>query len=684
MKLEDITLNHIRILKVVHDCQSFSKAATELGYSQGLISKKVKQLEDYFGTRLLKRSPGLVCLTNKGERLITKFCGLYEDVEALHQEFQTSGLDLTRHELVVGTTSLLSAVWFDQYLHRFRMCFPERQIRWQVVDTDQFARLSQDEFDFLVNTSSAYQSQHCCNRLQTYRLFWVDLSSKVPVSQAQVNSDGIRLRCIPFNQLILLEEIWNDLSRGGIEELDLLSQAIVVNGYQDLLQRLVNEKKSTILPGFCLTVLQQHYNLQATAILDAGKYGIHIHVPSHSELLILAESLVRSFQLEQDHLETLPQLPVSMRSQKPEGQQGNPVRIGLQRDSIGQVIAGNGVAYIADQLRLSPPEFAIFPDTGIDHDFELQVNLFASSDLITRQMQQDELDIAILDDIALLRNGSNFFDNLNFGSKLIGIASYNISGRDISILVPRNSEINSIKDLKNKQVSVLFGSNSHRFLITVFDSYGYDIEKDCTLINEDSRTASSSLVNESIDAHVCCQAFAAQLEKHRFGRRLDLAKDQNIRLPSLRGIVCRSQFIREHPQAVITYLYHLILANYWFLSNPMQSARKLAQLANFNPAMILSYFDADSGNRIDPTLKPQWSWLLKTLNRRLEGHAGIAKFDVDFWIDDYFLRLTYSLLGIDYHFQQVSFANEFSNSYFADEKFSKYMEFLASRQRRCS
>ena len=127
MRLEDITLNHLKILKTVHDCKSFSKAAENLGYSQGLISKKVKQLEDYFGARLLKRAPGFVSLTNKGEKLIAKVYGVYEDVEVLYEEFQNTAFDVANQELVIGTTSFLSAVWFKQYLHRIMLCFPREK-----------------------------------------------------------------------------------------------------------------------------------------------------------------------------------------------------------------------------------------------------------------------------------------------------------------------------------------------------------------------------------------------------------------------------------------------------------------------------------------------------------------------------------------------------------------------------
>lgn len=676
MKLEDITLNHLKILKTVDDYNSFSKAAKVLGYSQSLISKKVKQLEDYFETRLLQRAPGSVGLTSKGKRLVARVEGVYEDVETLHKEFQNTVFDQTREELLIGTTALLSAVWFKQYLYRITLCFPEQKIREQVtVHTNQFSTSNQCKFDLLISNSSAYQGQHCCNRLQTYQLFLVDFCADAQDSIASIALP----EAIDFTQIILITEIYQDLDRSKAFPPEILDKAQVVDHYTDLLNTLAKTQKSTILPGFCLAPIRQKYNIVTSHIRGISEYGIYIHVPNSSELLILAESLVRSFQLEQDALESHPNFCLKTSPSKDRGSGTVSLRIGLQRDSIGQIIAGYGVAHIADQLRLSPPGYLNFPELEIDQNLNIEISPFASGDLMIRQMQKDEIDICILDDIALLRNGSAFFNDLGFNSKLIGVASYNISGKDMMIALPKSSTIESIYELKNKRISVVFGTNAHRFIIALFDLCGYDIDEECTLINEDYRSASNSLFNDRIDAHVCCETFFFQLEKHKFIKRLDNAHMPHIRLPSIRGIVCRSAIIREYPQSLITYLYYLIIANHWFLSNPMQAARKLSQLATFHPTQILNFFDASSGNRIDPTLKPQWSWLLKTLNRRLENRYGISKFDVDFWVDDYFLRLTYSLLGVDYHFQQVSFANEFSNSYFVDEKFSKYMDFLQAK-----
>ncbi|MBE9061393.1 LysR family transcriptional regulator [cf. Phormidesmis sp. LEGE 11477] len=678
MKLEDITLNHLKILKTVHDHQSFSKAAEVLDCSQSLISKKVKQLETYFDTRLLKRSPGAISLTHKGERLVSKVYSVYEDFEGLFEEFQSEIFDPASQEIVIGTTSLLSALWFKLYLYRIMLCFPDQKIRQTVTSTNDFSSSERENLHMLINSSSAYQSQHCCNRLQTHQLFLVAFGSTNQALRSQRSGQtALPREKIDFEQIVLLEEVYRDLSKSLPSQPEALNLAQLVSSYQDLINTLVNTHKSTILPSFCLAPIRQKHEISALPIQGVRDYGIYIHVPNTSELLILSESLVRSFQLEQDALEPQPKFYLS--PNRSFNQAAAALRIGMQRDSIGQIIAGHGVNYISEQLRRSPPDALDLPEAGIDKHLDLQVSLFSSGDLMTRQMKRDDIDICILDDMSLLRNGSTFFDQLGFNSKLIGIASYNIAGEDISIVLPKSSKIKTVAELKGKRISVLLGTNAHRFIVTLFDSCGYDVKVDCTLIDEDSRTASNSLANSSIDAHICCTTFARQLEEHNFSRTLDQSQTSTIRLPSLRGIVCRSEIIRDHPQAVITYLYYLVLANSWFLSNPDQAAHKLSQFANFHPAQIFDFFAISSGNRIDPTLKPQWSWLLKTLNRRLENRYDISKFDVDFWIDDYFLRLTYSLLGLDYHFQQVSLASEFSNSYFVDEKFSKYIAFLNAK-----
>ncbi|MGJ3245881.1 MAG: LysR family transcriptional regulator [Elainellaceae cyanobacterium] len=669
MKLEDITLNHIKILKTVNDCQSFSKAAKKLGYSQALISKKVKQLEDYFGTRLLTRSPGLVCLTNKGKKLVAKTHGFFDGMESLQQEFQAS-FNGVGEEIVVGITPLLSEAWFEKYTRRFNMCFPGKDIKKEVTLSNEFSPSGSSSPNLLINNSSAYRESHPCNRLQTYRMLLIDFN----VDTDDHKTSTVSVKDIDFSNVFLLEEVYRDLLRNRFIDKVNLSRASTFIGYTDVIESAIAHQKSTILPECCLIDLKKYKPVCYSTVRDTNEYGIYIHVPLHSELLVLAEGLVRSFRLEQDILEE--SYTTSFQISDSSTNEIGTLRLGIQRDSIGQLIAGHGVKYISEILRSSSLDYTSLKNLEISREFELQISLFTSGELMNRQMKKGELDICVMDDISLLNNGSLFFDDLSFGSKLIGIASYNILGQDISIVLPKTSHITSVQELKGTRISTPFGSNSHRFIINLLNLCGININADCTLIDEDPRTASNSLATGSIDAHICCETFATLLEEYNYSRRLYQAQDFNIRLPSLRGIVCRSQFIRDNPKYVIAYLHNLAIANHWFLTNPVDAAHTLSRLINVNSAQVLKFFSSNFGTRIDPTLKPQWSWLLKTLNRRLEGNYGISKFDVDFWIDDYFLRLTYNLLGLDYHFQQVSFSSELSNSYFVDEQFSKYMEVL--------
>ncbi len=670
IKLEDISLNHIKILKAVDDCGSFSKAAEKLGYSQALISKKVKQTEDYFGVILLNRSPGSICLTNKGKKLISQTLNVVETVENLREEFQTT-FSAEGEDLILGATNLILEVWLKQYLQRFQLCFPGRNIKDIAVKNSIFFSNSQLlEMDLLLNSCSGYKEQHHCTRLTTHKILLVSFGASKYINEHSL----IKINDIDLADIVLLDEVHHELSKNELL-MKKLSGVKVLHSYQDVLSYASENQKITILPDFCQADIISHYKVLTLPIQDINQYGIYLHVPRFSELLISAESLVRSFRLNQDNLESLPNVNLILVSGSPKEE--NVLRVGIQSDSIGQLVAGYGTKYISDLQRVpSSLEQPIFKNLEINRDFELQILPFPSGEQMNRQMKRGELDICILDDISLLNNGSQFFDDLSFSSKLIGIASYNLLGQDINIVVHKDSAINTVQDLKGKRISTLFGSNAHRFIITLFDLYDMDVSQECRLVNEEPRKASKSLASKTIDAYVCCHTFASILEGYTFVRKLLLSQTVSLRIPSIRGIVCRSQFIKENPKIVVAYLHDLVVANYWFNSSPIKAADLLTKVIDVRKTQLNQFFNPVFGNRIDPTLKPQWSWLLKTLNRRLEGKYGISLFDVDFWIDDYFLRLVYNLLNLDYHFHQVSFASEFSSSYFVEEQFSRHMKVL--------
>ncbi|HEY9658165.1 MAG TPA: ABC transporter substrate-binding protein [Allocoleopsis sp.] len=572
----------------------------------------------------------------------------------------------------MGVTAL-SEVWLQQNLHRFQLCFSGRDIRKIRVENGKFfADLQALKFDALINGLPAYREKHHCTRLTTHHLLLVAFGSSPSPSKGDW-SKTISSSDINFADVVLLEEVYQELTKHQGVNLDRLKQAVVLNHYEQLLEFADKNKKLSILPDFCCDRITTQQQISTQLIQGLHEYGVYMHVPHFGELLVSGESLVRSFRLDENNLET--STPVHLIIKNEPAQEENVIRVGFQRDSLGQIIAAYGTKYISDLFKRSVVSLDI-KNVEIDRSFDLKIIPFASGNEINKQMKRGELDICILDDVSLLNNGFCFFNDLSFGSKLIGIASYNLLGQDISIVLPQKSQLNSVYDLRGKRIATLFGSNAHRFIITLFDLYGMDVSQDCKLMDEDPRTAATSLLSESIDAYVCCSTFASILTEHIPTRELSQDPALHIKLPSLRGIVCRSQFIKENPKFVIAYLHDLVIANYWFTANSGKAIAILSQLLGISKAQITQFFNPASGSRIDPTLKPQWSWLLKTLNRRLNGKYNISLFDVDFWIEDYFLRLVYNLLELDYHFQQISFSSELSNSYFVEEKFNRYMRVI--------
>jgi molybdate transport repressor ModE-like protein len=671
MKLGDITLNHIRILKTVDQHGSFSHAARHLGYSQALISKKVKQLEKYFDCPLLTRTPGSVRLTNNGKRILAKATHIYDDLESLQQEI-AAPINSLGDKIVIGISPFLSAVWFQVVKDRFSMCFPDKEIIHVQANGNSFTSVDLEPIDLIINNTSAYNEEHPCTRLKTYRfvLASFDEKAKNELQNLTQNQD------IDFSNLLLLKEVKQELLRNGSVDKKLLEQTSQVDSYSDLVELLLQGERATIVPEFCTVDMKNRGSLYCNCLYDINEFGVYIHVPPFSELLIIAEGLVRSFRLDQDDEESSKtgQAPVlRFPSSKSEI-----LRIGIQKNSLGQLIASYGVKYISNSIKASSLSSKKINDLSIYRNFEVEIYPYSSGEEMNKKMKKAELDICIMDDISLLNNGSSFFDGLNFYSKLIAIASYNLLGIDNSIVVPRKSNISSVEDLRGKKISTLFGSNSHRFITTLLEIYGIDVSDECFLYDEDPRTASNSLLNGSIDAHVCCKSYGFLLEEHNYSKVLDYDDYCIPKMPSLRGIVCRTQVIRENPEIIIAYLHDLIITNQWFLEDQINALQQLSKLTNVNTEQVLRFYSMSFGSRIDPTLKPQWSWLLKTLNRRLEGKYGIAKFDVDFWMDDYFIRLVYNALGLDYHFQQVGFSNDLSKSYFMDERFGEYMKVLNS------
>ncbi|MEH1892754.1 MAG: hypothetical protein V7K92_26015 [Nostoc sp.] len=310
--------------------------------------------------------------------MISQTLNVVETVENLQEEFQAT-FSTEGEDLILGATNLILEVWLKQYLQRFQLCFPGRNIKEIAVKNSIFFSNSQlIEMDLLLNNCSGYKKEHHCTRLTTHKMLLVSFGANKHLNEHSL----IKINDIDLANLVLLDAVHHQLSKNDFF-IKKLSNVKVLHNYQDVLKYASENHKLTIVPDFCQADIISKYKALTLTIQDVNEYGIYLHVPHFSELLISAESLVRSFRLDQDNLESLPNVNLILGSCS--SKEENVLRIGIQRDSIGQFIAGYGTKYISDLQRASSSlEQPIFKNIEINRDFELQILPFASGEEINR------------------------------------------------------------------------------------------------------------------------------------------------------------------------------------------------------------------------------------------------------------------------------------------------------------
>jgi DNA-binding transcriptional LysR family regulator len=127
-----------RRLKVFHTVArllSFTKAAEALHMTQPAVTFQVRQLEEYFNTRLFDRTHNKVSLTPTGEK-VSDFA---ERIFDLYTEMKSSVRDLTGEisgALTVGASTTIAEYMLPALLGEFKNRYPEINLRLKVSNSE--------------------------------------------------------------------------------------------------------------------------------------------------------------------------------------------------------------------------------------------------------------------------------------------------------------------------------------------------------------------------------------------------------------------------------------------------------------------------------------------------------------------------------------------------------------------
>ena len=138
------SLNALKAFEAAARHESFTLAAAELNVTHAAISRHIRELEDWLGTKLFVRTGRGVELTEKGGSYVVDITRGF-DVLAAATESVSSRRRRRRQQLVVSVEPSFAALWLVPRLGRFTAANPEIEL---VVDSShRLVDFARDEAD---------------------------------------------------------------------------------------------------------------------------------------------------------------------------------------------------------------------------------------------------------------------------------------------------------------------------------------------------------------------------------------------------------------------------------------------------------------------------------------------------------------------------------------------------------
>ncbi|MES2832610.1 MAG: sulfonate ABC transporter substrate-binding protein [Pseudomonadota bacterium] len=168
------------------------------------------------------------------------------------------------------------------------------------------------------------------------------------------------------------------------------------------------------------------------------------------------------------------------------------------------------------------------------------------------------------------------------GANLVYVANEPPAPRSEAIVVPKNSTLKTVAELKGKKVALNKGSNVHYLLVKAIEKAGLQYS-DITPVYLPPADARAAFERGSVDAWVIWDPFLAAAEK-QLGARV---------LADGRGLVANHQFYLasrpyadKHPDIVRLVIEELASVDEWGLANPKQAAEVLAAQTGLENATV--------------------------------------------------------------------------------------------------
>ncbi|MBD2207149.1 aliphatic sulfonate ABC transporter substrate-binding protein [Calothrix sp. FACHB-1219] len=174
------------------------------------------------------------------------------------------------------------------------------------------------------------------------------------------------------------------------------------------------------------------------------------------------------------------------------------------------------------------------------------------------------------------------------GTPLVYLAANSSDGRAVSLLVPTNSTVKSVKDLKGKKVGFQKASIGHYLLVRALENEGLKLS-DVESVFLPPPDANVAFNQGKIDAWFIWEPFVTRNVQNKVGRVLidggNGLRDTNNFLSTTR------QFYEQNPEVIKVVLDELQKAQIWSKQNPKEIAQLLAPVTQLDVPTLEAMHD---------------------------------------------------------------------------------------------
>ncbi|MBD1912095.1 LysR substrate-binding domain-containing protein [Leptolyngbya sp. FACHB-16] len=634
---------------------SFTDAADVLNLTQPAVSAKIKSLESELGTSVFSRVGRKVELTEVGRFLLEEAPKLIQVENQLLQGIEEIKQGKVGN-LKIGCTGAIAEGWLPNILFNYRQKYPEIQTQCVV-----------------------FESVEALYRAMTDR--------QVDVGFSDVSSDGsdIHATCIDGIHYSAFVASTHPLAKQSWLSIQDLKQSAWVVLPEGSPSRLVLESRLSEL-GLSLAAfprletvdtvsLMRTYITQGSYVGFASEFDFKLDCQSKNVTAISLQEfalagniyLLTSKQLESSnetnlktqkaiHLNPVQKFVALIQQTKPMNsasgvrlrspnfllRDSNPrkpetltLSIGVQNRTIPAITAG----LIMQRLGLLEH---FLPKDGRYSNTQYQIRWpdFATGAPIIEGLHSGKLDIGILGDYPLLLSAIQAEKTDAQKTRLVSFVSSNPDGSCNAMIVPNESNLESIEDLRGRVLAVPFHSSAHGMVMRSLQAANLLSDVQLTSLEHPKPSKKFEFPTDLADSYAHFAPFHDVACREGNFRYLCNQRLEN--LPVFYGVVVRAALADAYPEVVIGYLKALTAAQQWYDKTPA-ALKLVSQWTRVDPAIVsqtlsTSYHNQPGRFFSETTVRPDWLNLHIQQLTQIPGNECLKAINLNQWVQSDFIQ----------------------------------------------